>query len=702
MTDWTEELLGKKKEDPKPPTSIKDINWTEEVLRHPIQAPDAQTRQAIKRQQAGGVLLTDLPLANYDVHDDKWSGKGTVGFLTQSKAALVDDPATKLKIYAQELFPNDPNAAQRFGMVEGVPVYVGDDDKLYAATTGDFAGKAKGIAAEFIGRSPSAIGGAIGGTVASGSLAGTVAGAVAGAVGGEGVRKIAAGTLLDEPQTMGGNAWAMTKEGLWSLGGSLAGVGLAKWLQRNVARDIGSFDDVAANALEGKAKAAGVDLTPAEVTNLKSLRAQQKVVGGMPASSDIVDDFMQKRPGQVQGAFSKFAGSLSPEDSVELAGRNTKEAAAETAERLVKQRKEAAQPIYNAAFDNFQGIPQDQMQRISALRKKLPGGIEGYAIKLAKMEGIDLKDPANSLRGMHYMKVALDTRANSLATRGANNEARIVGNLARDMKGILDDISPQDEAGKSLYKTAAQVYEGNSPAVERAREGLVGKVANLSADAEINAPRVLFDAERSGPIAVKRAIEDIRRTDPNAANDALRGFLQDKFEKAGREYVSQTGKAMQGAKFRAAMLGNKRQADILKAAMTKEQWAAFNDLMEVFEATGRAPMVGSDTAWNIEGKRELAKQAGGMWQKAASLFSPQDLGNRVSEAMKVRALDKYAERVATAITSKDAVRNIKELKSLPKGSQARLIRIGAVLGLLPSHVSAGSEDLPIQQDQRPR
>jgi hypothetical protein len=699
MTDWVEEVLGTQQKGPPAGTPVEAINWTEEVLKHSVKNPDAETKRAVERQRAGGVLLTDLPIANYDAPSGKWSGKGTVGFLTQSKAALVDDPTTKLKIYAKDLFPDDPEAWKRFGMVEGTPVYVGADDKLYAATTGDWAGNAKGFVAETLGHLPSVIGGAIGGTVATGSPAGTVAGATLGAVGGEGVRKIAAGTLLGEPQTTAGNVWSMTQEGLWSLGGSLAGMQFAKWLQRNVVRDIGNFDELAAHELQDKAERWGITLTPAELTNLKSLRAQQKVVGGMPASSDIIDDFMKNRPAQVRDAMTKFLDSVSLEDSVELAGRNTKEAAAATGERLVTQRKEAAGPVYKSAFDNFQGIPQDAMPRVQALRQKLPGGIEGYAIRLAKMEGIDLKDPANSLLGMHYMKVALDTRASSLGRAGKANEARIVGNLAREMKGILNDISPKDAAGKSLYKTAAAIYEGQSPAVELAREGLVGKVANISADAEINAPRVLFDAEKSGPNAVKRAIEEIRRTDPNAANDAIRGFLQDKFEKSGREYISTTGQAMQGAKFRSAMLGNKRQAEILKAAMSKEQWQSFNDLMEVFEATGRAPMVGSDTAWNIEGRRELAKQAGSTWSKVAALVSPQDLGNKVSEALKVRAIDKYAERVATAITSKDALKNIKELKALPKGSQARLIRTAAVLGLLPSHASAGSESVPIPQDQ---
>jgi hypothetical protein len=690
--DYASDLLKPKQ------TTIEDINYAEELLKsgRTIQAPEAEANQAVKRQQAGGVLLTDLPLANYDVHGDKWSGKGTVGFLTQTKAALVDDPATKLKIYAKELFPNDPEAWKRFGMVDGMPVYVGDDDQLYAATTGDFAGKAKGMAAETIGHLPSMVGGAVGGTVATGSPAGTVAGAVAGAVGGEGVRKIAAGTLLDEPQTMGGNAWAMTKEGLWSLGGSLAGVGLAKWLQRNVARDIGNFDELATQELKDKAKLFGIDLTPAELTNLASLKAQQKAVGRMPQSADIIDEFMKNRPGQVRDAMTKFLDSISVEDSIELAGRNTKEAASATIERVRGERSAAASPLYKQAFDEFKGVPQEVLPEAQSLMKT-PAMRQAAkrAMELAANENIDLGNPTNSLRGMHYMKMALDSMIGEGERKGmAAAERRALTNLQGRLVKLMDGMSP-------TYKNARAVFAGNSPGVELVEDGLVGKVANISADAEINAPKILFDAERSGPNAVRRAIEQIRKTDPNAANDALRGFLQDKFEKFGREYVSTTGQAMQGAKFRAAMLGNKRQAEILKAAMTKEQWTAFNDLMEVFEATGRAPMVGSDTAWNLEARRELAKEAGGAWSKVAAAMSPQDLGNRVSEYLKGKSFDRYAERVATVITSGD-LKKVKELKALPKGSQARLIRIGAVLGLLPSHASAGNENLPIQQDQRPR
>src|SRR5687768_5536104 len=54
-------------------------------------------------------------------------------FGSLAKAAMVDDPKTKMRIYAEGLFPGDKSAIERFGLVKGEIVYVGDDDKLHKA-----------------------------------------------------------------------------------------------------------------------------------------------------------------------------------------------------------------------------------------------------------------------------------------------------------------------------------------------------------------------------------------------------------------------------------------------------------------------------------------------------------------------------------------------------------------------------------------
>lgn len=641
----------------------------------------AQVNTAIARQQAGGVRLEDLPLANYDAGSDTWSDKGTVGFDTLTKAGVVDDPQTKLKIYADALkIPVD-----RMGMVDGQPIYLSDDGKLYRATPGGFLGGLKHAAADTVAHGPAIAAGAAGGALA-GNIPGAIAGAALGAGAGEAVRKVAGNLVFDEPQTPGGNAADIAKEAAIGAGGTLMGAGLAKWLQRNVARDISRYDPAAAGDLQAKARAAGVDLTPAEITNLPSLKAQQKAVGNLPQSADIVDQFMQNRPGQVQNAAGKFLDTLSPEDSVELAGRRLKEGSVEAMAKVAQDRAAAAGPLYKRAFAETPGIDPANVPEAAQIMSRMPPGVVKEAQDIAKIEGLDLGNPANSLRGMHYLKLAMDRQiqaGNFEGVSGAKKNA--LQGLQKDLVAFMDKTSAVDDQGRSLYQQARSIYAHSSPGVTAVREGPLGQIADIPDSGVINAPKRLFDAANNGPIAVSRAMQDLRAADPDAANMSLRAFLQDKFEAAGTQFASRTSQAMQGSRFRAAMVGNKRQEEVLKAAMTGQQWGAFNDLMQVFEATGRAPMTGSDTAWNLESRKLLESQSGSKLADLAGLASPQDLGNKVREALKTGAVNRYAQKVAELITSPDGLARIKELKQLPIGSQKRLLGVSAALGLIGSN-----------------
>lgn len=49
------------------------------------------------------------------------------GFMASFKSGFVRDPKTKIKIFANELFPNEPNAEKRFGIVDNQVVYVDND-----------------------------------------------------------------------------------------------------------------------------------------------------------------------------------------------------------------------------------------------------------------------------------------------------------------------------------------------------------------------------------------------------------------------------------------------------------------------------------------------------------------------------------------------------------------------------------------------
>lgn len=707
MASITEELLGTTAAPPAPSVTDEllgpvgkdisnEVDYLSGVLSRRATQPTADALRGIERQVQGGVMLSDLPLENYNPHDDKWSDKGTVDFATLIKAETVDDPGTKLRIYASALFPDEPDAVQRFGMVEGVPIYLANDGKLYRATPGGVSGAVKEGGAALIGHGPSLVMGGLGG-LAAGGPPGAIGGAVVGAAGGEGVRKIIGNLAFDEPQTPLGNAWEMTKEGFLAGGGALLGQGLARWINRGVAKDIDRMSLPETQRLEALSNRYGFPLTPAEKTNLPSLRAQQKAVGNLASSADTIDEFLKSRHMRGQEVMDDYLNTLSPEDSIEQAGRRVREASFEAMEGAAKERAEKASPLYQRAFGEFKRVPKRMEKRWEAIGKRIPESAIREAQEIARYEGLNVGNPKTSLRGMHYVKLALDRMIRSGKFEGVEGAKKhALQGLQRDLVSFMDEISPKDEAGRSLYAMAREIYAHNSPGVQQIREGVLGNILDVAPDSDIRIPKMLLDAERNGPLAISKAMRTLRETDSEAANQALRAFLQGKWDEAGKEYLSRSGhgaKALQGARMRAMLMGNKRQQEMLQAAMTGDQWKAFNELMDLFEASGRAPMAGSDTAWNQEIIREMRK--GGALGKIANAFSPQDLGNKVSEWLKTRGIQDYAAKTAEIITSPDNIKLMRELRKLPYDSQRRLILTGALLGVGAEATAIDETEVPL-------
>jgi hypothetical protein len=71
------------------------------------------------------------------------------------------------------------------------------------------------------------------------------------------------------------------------------------------------------------------------------------------------------------------------------------------------QRRELIGPLYEKAFQDFKGAPQSPA--IQEVMTKLKGSPAiAKAQQLARLEGLDLDDPSQSLKGLHYLKLAID------------------------------------------------------------------------------------------------------------------------------------------------------------------------------------------------------------------------------------------------------------------------------------------------------
>ena len=632
-------------------------------------------RENAKRPK--GFSLDDLKLANAD------SDEGTADFTTLIKANMVDDPGTKVRIYAKSRFPNldEKEAVSRYAVVDGTVLYAADDGKIYREDPPSFTGWLKdNLAAGTIANAP-AVAGAIAGGVAgaAGGPPGVIGGGALGAAGGKGYGKAIANIAFDEPQTTGGNIKSMALEGLFTAGGNAAGALFGKALTRNLARDISKLDDAAVADMKSKAQALGVELDPAQLTDLPSLKAKKDVLASMPTSRDIIAQGAKKQAGQATTAVERFLNQVSPVDGLDEAGMQAREGAKKVLELLHKERSGKAAPLYRQAFEEFQGIPQELASRAEGLMKR-PAMTEAgkKAVRLAKNEGIDLADPKNSLLGMHYMKLALDDMIEGAGQQGFGGTYKrgLVG-VKNELVGIMDTLSP-------TYAQARETFAHFSPNITSVKEGVVSKLADLSDESTQKAAQMLFNPQAS-PYTVERVKNLFEKSGLKGDYDAiLRAYLQSTFEKAGQQFKTSGGALEQAPNWQVALSGNPRQFRVLEKAMDGPQFQAFKNMMDVFEAMGRTSGAGagSQTMTRQEGARLLRRESGaGMMGQAANLVSPQNVGARVGEWLQEVRLGNHAEKLATVMTSPDGMKKLRELKRLSPNDQRFIAGMSSLFGI---------------------
>lgn len=737
-TDYAADLLGGKEDIPVGADRVRvgeadaPVDYAAALFGPTLQRENAKRPKEMS--------LSDLKLANQDSHS------GTADFTTLIKAGMVDDPGTKIRIFAQARFPKlDPKeAVARYGIVEGHVIYAGDDGKIYREDPPGFTGWLKdNLAAGTLANAPAILGGIAGG-VAGAELGppGMVAGGAAGAAAGKGYGKVIANLALDEPQSSEGNAKAMVTEGLWTAGGNFAGAMFGKVLTKNLARDIGKLDDAAVADLKQKAASLGVELDPAQLTNLPSLKAKKDVLASMPTARDIIADGAKKQAGQARNAIDRFLKGVSSDEGLDEAGTAARDAAGKVITMLTSERAAAASPLYKRAFEQFEqigGVPAKQpLPELSDFSKKLidrfrksgstkpvdeaiaeaerqgfPNVIDNLnayqgavrnnqiagifesrakslmarpamneagkkAVMLAKNEGIDLADPKNSLLGMHYMKLALDDMIEGAGQQGFG------GTYKRGLVGIKEQLLGIMDDLSPTYGEARKVFQHFSPNVTSVKEGIVSKLADLGDEQVFKASQMVFGGNVS-PNTVARTKELFERAGmKDNWNAMLKAYLEDSFEQAGKQFKTMGGAVNQAPNWQVAMTGSPRQYRILEKAMDPGEFQAFKNMLDVFEAMGRTrgAGAGSQTMPRQEAARILRQESGsGVVGQAAQLLSPQTMGARVGEWLQEVRLGNHAQNLAEVMTSPDGMKKLRELKRLSPNDQRFIAGASSLFGI---------------------
>jgi hypothetical protein len=604
----------------------------------------------------------------------KSTAAGGASALTALKAGVPTDKQAAIKIFAEAR--GIPES--RYRVVGDEIVYQANDGQYYKEIPSIFtkpmtaAGyyapdvleAAPDIAAG-IATSPMLLAGPAG--VAGSAL---ITGGVA--AGTNALRQGIAGLLSDQ-EFSGAD---VAKQGLISGGMQVLPFGVGKYLERNIAKDIGKVNTKEVADLTQKAKALGIQLTPAELTNLPSLKSQQKVLGNIVESADTLGDFyLQRYKEQVQPAVNKFLSSISKVDDPMTAGYRGQSALKDRVVQLEQAREEGSAPLYRAAFER--SVPVDVAPIIKDIDAmlKIAKGNELKALQRIKAN-LYREKPSFNAQGDEVMVKAFEDRLPALQRakfdidqmfkeESFSSMDKVIQSEVTNIKNRLVQSMGKDNP---MYLEANARFEELSQPLNIFAERRAGQsLTAVSKDNLNDLANRLFN--NASPQTVRYTRQQIQAVSPEAWNDVTRAYLQTQWEKAMKPRIgAKEPRIDAGADWKAMILGDSKSQKALLEALGAQQFQALNNLTQVLEAAARVKKLGSDTAFNQRALKEMEQNApsalAAFAQVTGSAITPLKYGEFFKNWATERAFSNNAEQLANVITSKDGMNRLRELRKM--------------------------------------
>lgn len=421
-----------------------------------------------------------------------------------------------------------------------------------------------------------------------------------------------------------------------------------------------------AQQLVNSARAKGITLTgPEAIAQIKGTAAEpilgvQRVVeqsrGGGPTMAGV----MAARPEQNRQAFGGVLSSIAPQvaDPTTIAPRV--QAAAESAIDVARQAGNAkAAPFYaQASGDVVAGADMSALMRNPVARDAVTKVLKD------PFYGVTGQNP-NSVAVLDAAKKYLDDVTSSAQIEGLRNKSRIAS-------GAIDDILKTADLSSPAYPQARAIVQKNMrEVVEPMQQRAIGQLAEAQTFPAQRAILFPSNPETLTPAAVREAITKIRVKDKTAAQDLTRQFLQTQFDEVTQNLVS-GGNTFGGAKFAAAITGNSKQAENIKAAIEatggKQAVRGFTNFIEIMEAQGKRQASGSMTEFNKQITEELSR-GGAIGQAVSTGASP---GTWLTGAKDWYERVKYsgnAKELADIFVDPQTVRRMYQLAMMNPGSE---------------------------------
>jgi hypothetical protein len=478
-------------------------------------------------------------------------------------------------------------------------------------------------------------------------------------------------------------------------GGALPGImaSIPGWSRRNAGRmlhealrETTDEEWQQAEQLLAKGRDVGVPLTGPEGFDANSpVQQLASKVSASPTGGPVINKTMQARPGRMSTAANTEMDRVGANVGPQEAANQAQEAATGVIRQAEIDRTKAASPYYQAA--GTYGLNVNQRMPIYQEIDKHINATGSADIKSSLMKlQTDINDAAGNTGKLNdVVKVWRDKIDAPVIRADAidKNTGRVIGKVLAQVENAITSAAPEYSQGKRVYQTRSSMV------VDPLNQGPVGKVAGLGfePDKAATLPRVLSElgSDAATPKRIRTLSAELRAQDPQAFPNIARAYLEQEFSKAFSDVQSGANR-MSGANFRKNIFGSDVQRENLKTIIQEvattqgqnpsEVWSGFQKMLDVFEATGRTPGIGSQTDLRGEMSR-MARQS-----KAAGALDVVSTTPTASVAgwwRDVVSRGAYRE-LADVFTSPDAIAQMRKLAKVRTGSSASTQAVAAIIG----------------------
>ncbi|KKK84442.1 hypothetical protein LCGC14_2783300, partial [marine sediment metagenome] len=276
------------------------------------------------------------------------------------------------------------------------------------------------------------------------------------------------------------------------------------------------------------------------------------------------------------------------------------------------------------------------------------------------------------------------------------NKSKTSPTLRREMKIVKDALLNAMDSKSPQYAQARLIHALHSPAIERAEKGITGILANMEGDNIAGAVTQLMASKNTIPETIKKARALIRKQNPEAWDAALRDFIRFKFERIKDSQISDVSNL--GGALRKAVFGNQNQRDVMKAAMSPQQFRNLTDFMEVLQKTGLTFAKESATATRQAELRALERET--QMEVLTIATSPFRTPERtIADRVNALRFGRGARELAEKILDPEAGAELARIKRLSPRSEDLINSVAVILGVTAPETIEAVQGITNQQAQ---